>query len=95
MRVPFNEQTNILANRRKENTRFVKTSLSQKISANYIKIEEEYGLSSDHSGVILTLSKTIIRKEANPTLVNKTNWEGFKEVTSTIIKTPGDNRTAR
>jgi hypothetical protein len=62
------------------------TSLSQKISANYIDIEEEYGLSSDHSGVILTLSETIIGKEANPTLVNKlTNWEGFKgEVTDTI-----------
>jgi hypothetical protein len=32
------------------------------------------------------LSETIIKKEANPTLVNKlTNWEGFKEeVTNTI-----------
>jgi hypothetical protein len=29
----------------------------------------EYGLCSDHSGVILTLGETIIRKAANPTLV--------------------------
>jgi hypothetical protein len=29
---------------------------------------------------MLTLSETIFRKEANPTLLNKlTNWEGFKE----------------
>jgi hypothetical protein len=34
-------------------------------------IEEEYGLSSDHSGVILTLCGIIIRKGANPTQVNK------------------------
>jgi hypothetical protein len=33
--------------------------------------KEEYRLSSDHSGIILTLTETIIRKEANPTLVNK------------------------
>lgn len=54
--------------------------ITKKISANYIDVEEEYGLNSDHSGIILTLSETVIKKESNPTLVNKyTNWEGFKE----------------
>jgi hypothetical protein len=49
-------------------------------------IEEENGLSSDHSGVILTLCGIIIRKGANSTQVNRlTNWKGFKaEVTNTI-----------
>jgi hypothetical protein len=57
------------------------------MSANYIDIEEEYGLSSDHSGIILTLSETIIRKEANPTLANKlSNWEGFKEEVTSMIQ---------
>jgi hypothetical protein len=43
-------------------------------------VEEEYGLSSDNSGVILTLSETIIRKEANPTLVNKLTGKDLKKL---------------
>jgi hypothetical protein len=53
---------------KKENIRFVRLLYhKKKILENYTDIKEEYGLSSDHSGVILTLSETIIRKEANPT----------------------------
>jgi hypothetical protein len=57
--------------------------LSLKISANYIGIEEEYGLSSDHSEIILTLSDTIIRKEANPTLVNILTGKDLKKTLPT------------
>jgi hypothetical protein len=55
-------------------------SITKKKTANYTDIEEEYGLSSDHSGAILTLSETIIRKEANPTLVNKLTGKDLKRL---------------
>jgi len=52
-------------------------------------------LSSDHSPIILTLSSTILRKQAAPKLTNKfTNWDLFrKEVSDNInlqirLKTP-------
>jgi hypothetical protein len=54
--------------------------ITKKISANYIDIEEEYELSSDHSGIILTLSETIIRKEANPSLVNNLTGKDLKKL---------------
>jgi hypothetical protein len=57
--------------------------ITKKISANYIAIEEEYGLSSDHSGIILTLSETIMRKEANPTLVNILTGKDLKKTLPT------------
>ena len=53
--------------------------VSRKVSPNFINIEENFDLNSDHSAVILTLSENIIRKENKPTLVNKsTGWESFR-----------------
>ena len=53
--------------------------ICRKISANFIDLEENFDLSSDHSAVIFTLSERIIKKEATPTLVNKTtDWESFR-----------------
>lgn len=46
--------------------------ISRKISINYFNTEKCFDLSSDHSPVILTLSKKLIQKELNPTLTNKT-----------------------
>jgi hypothetical protein len=57
--------------------------IAKKISANYIDIAEEYGLSSDHSGIILTLNETITRKEANPTLVNVLTGKDLKKTSRT------------
>ncbi|KAL1448307.1 hypothetical protein WDU94_003690 [Cyamophila willieti] len=49
------------------------------LSANYMTIENNYDLSSDHSGIILTLSDNIILKTSNPILTNKrTDWKSFK-----------------
>lgn len=51
----------------------------RKVGANYIKVEENYDLSSDHSPIIMTLSDKVIKKENNPFLVNKlTDWDGFR-----------------
>lgn len=61
--------------------------ITRKISSNYIIVEENFDLDSDHSPVILTLSENIIKKEHNPTLVNrKTDWEGFQEELSNYIQ---------
>lgn len=50
----------------------------RKISANYMKIDEELDLWSDHSAISLTLSDNIIKKENKKHLVTKyTNWEEF------------------
>lgn len=49
------------------------------ISTNFLHIEEGWDMDSDHSPVMLTLSECIIKKESNPTLVNKfTDWSGFR-----------------
>ncbi|KAI5720084.1 hypothetical protein M8J77_001627 [Diaphorina citri] len=49
------------------------------VSINYMTIEENNELSSDHSGIVLTLSENIILKPHNPVLVNKgTDWASFK-----------------
>uniref|UniRef100_A0A0A9XM38 RNA-directed DNA polymerase from mobile element jockey n=1 Tax=Lygus hesperus TaxID=30085 RepID=A0A0A9XM38_LYGHE len=49
------------------------------ISTNYLLVEENDDLSSDHSPVLLTLSCHIIQKPYNPVLVNKnTDWDKFK-----------------
>jgi hypothetical protein len=60
--------------------------ITKNISANYIDIEVEYGLSSDHSGIILTLSETIIRKVAIPKLVNKLTGKDLKKKLPTRYK---------
>lgn len=53
--------------------------VSKKVSANFIDLEENFDMDSDHSAVILTLSEKIVRKENKPTLVNKTtDWISFK-----------------
>lgn len=53
--------------------------ISRRVSPNFIDIEENLDLDSDHSAVILTLSERIIKKENRPTLVNKTtDWMSFR-----------------
>lgn len=49
------------------------------ISCNYLKIEDNFELNSDHSPIVLTLSENIIEKTCNPMLVNKkTDWQSFR-----------------
>lgn len=43
------------------------------ISENYMMIEEQQDLCSDHTGIVLTISENIITKTHNPVLVNKKN----------------------
>lgn len=53
--------------------------LVKQISKNFLHIEEEFDLSSDHSPICLTVSDTVILKPAKPFLVNKfTDWEYFR-----------------
>lgn len=53
--------------------------VSRKLAVSHVHIEEEHGLSSDHSPILLTLSEYVITKGSNPTLTNKkTDWESFK-----------------
>ena len=60
--------------------------ITKGISANYINIENNYDLSSDHSPVIMTLSKSIIKKTMQLKLDNKsTNWEKVKSDLDEII----------
>lgn len=60
--------------------------ITRKISANFMTIDEEADLCSDHSAISLTLSEDIIKKENKPYLVNKhTNWEGFQDALSKSI----------
>ena len=50
-----------------------------KISANYMHIEEGLDLNSDHSPIYLNVSDEVILKEGGPFLTNKTtNWESFQ-----------------
>jgi hypothetical protein len=49
------------------------------ITTNYIEIESNYELSSDHTPVIATLSTNVIYKQTIPTLAtNRTNWNCFR-----------------
>jgi len=49
------------------------------ISSNYIQIEDNLELNSDHTPIILTLSESIIQKLCDPALVSKkTDWEGLR-----------------
>lgn len=53
--------------------------ITRKMAANFINIEDNYDLDSDHSSIIMTLSETIIKKPMKPSLCNKTtDWESFK-----------------
>ena len=53
--------------------------ISKRISVNFINLEDNYDLDSDHSAIILDLNEKIIRKANAPTLTNKsTDWVSFK-----------------
>lgn len=53
--------------------------ICKKIAANFVDIDEILDLNSDHSAVVLTLSGTLVRKEARPVLINKkTDWDSFR-----------------
>lgn len=41
------------------------------ISSNYCQIEEEWDMNSNRSSILLTLNQYIIKKDNNPTRVNK------------------------
>lgn len=52
-----------------------------KLSRNFIQVQEGLDLDSDHSPIYLTLSETVIVKEENPYLSNKfTDWLSFKHI---------------
>jgi hypothetical protein len=53
--------------------------ISRKIANNFIKIEDNLDLDSDHTAQILTMSNRPITKQTGPTLGNKTtDWNAFK-----------------
>jgi hypothetical protein len=53
--------------------------ITKNLSSNYIKIEDNLELGSDHSPITLTLSECVIQIPCNPMLVNKkTDWDGFR-----------------
>lgn len=57
------------------------------ISLNYLKIEEGFDMSSDHSPIYLTISDKIITKDQNPVLTNKhTDWEYFNYLLESNIR---------
>ena len=46
--------------------------ITRKVSPNFIEVEENLDLDSDHSAVILTLSEKIIKRATRCTLSNRT-----------------------
>ena len=47
--------------------------------ANFMEVKEGLDMNSDHSPIVLIMSKNIIKKESNPMLVNKhADWTSFK-----------------
>lgn len=71
MQFSLNWKAHLLAHRQKQNTGFAGLFIIPKVSANFIKIEENFDLKSDHSAIIMALSETIIFKKAQVTLNNK------------------------
>lgn len=56
------------------------------ISNNFIHIENDENLISDHTAVIMNISDTIINKETIPRLTNnKTNWNLFRQLVENKI----------
>ena len=52
--------------------------IMRNISSNYVQIDDNLELSSDHTPILLTLSEHVITKPSRPCLVNKkTDWESF------------------
>jgi len=61
--------------------------VTKNISSNYIQIEDNLELNSDHTPIVLTLNKSIIQKPCNAVLVSKkTDWEGFRMTTEERIQ---------
>lgn len=55
--------------------------ITKGIADNYICMENDESLSSDHSPVIMTLNETIVKKENTASLTSKrTNWNLFREL---------------
>ncbi|ODM89280.1 RNA-directed DNA polymerase from mobile element jockey [Orchesella cincta] len=53
--------------------------ISRKVANNFIKIEDNLDLESDHTAQILTMSNSPILKQISPSLGNKTtDWNAFK-----------------
>ncbi len=49
--------------------------ITKNVSYNFLQIDENHELHSDHTAILLTLSETIIKKPININLCNKyTNW---------------------
>jgi len=60
--------------------------ITRRISVDFLSVEDNYDLDSDHSAVILNLSEKITKKLNKPTLTNNTtDWASFKyEITNNI-----------
>lgn len=53
--------------------------ITKNVSYNFLQIDENHELHSDHTAILLTLSETIIKKPININLCNKyTDWISFK-----------------
>ena len=54
--------------------------ITRRVSSNFVYVEENFELNSDHSAVILTFSERIIKKTKRLTLTNATtNWKSLRE----------------
>jgi hypothetical protein len=87
MYLPIIREAHLLAYRPEKNTRStLDFFIIRNISANYVSTEN-FDLDSDHTPVILTMSKNFIKKEPRLTLVNKkTDWVKFQEDISNNIQ---------
>lgn len=57
------------------------------LSNNYIEVTDCSDLTSDHTPVILTISETLIQREAPPRLTTcKTDWDGFRIELESLIE---------
>ncbi|KAG5320424.1 RTJK polymerase, partial [Pseudoatta argentina] len=58
---------------------YINFYIVKNISRNYLEVEEEWNMDSDHSSIILTVSENIIKRKRCGMLVNKqTVWNNFK-----------------
>lgn len=61
-------------------------SITKGVSSHYIKCESCSELSSDHSPVLITLSRQILTSEKSLRLHNrKTNWTSFRDIVKAIL----------
>lgn len=62
--------------------------ITKGLSDNYVKVENSHDLCSDHSPVVMTVSKTLVEKLLPPRLTSyKTDWEGFQKDLEDRIET--------